>query len=98
MNPLITQRVKQVVKGIEDLKAELAESQRQLDELGKARDELQKKLWAQAKEIAVFRERVEELATLRAQNALLLDKMAGLEQRLARILKHADALEAEFRI
>jgi len=98
MNPLIVQRVKQITKGIEDLKAELVESQRQLEELGKARDDLQKKFWAQAKEIAVFKERVEELGTLREQNAALLEKIAGFEQRLGRILKHADTLETEFRV
>lgn len=98
MNPLIIQRVKQITKGIEDLKAELVESQRQLEELGKARDELQKRFWAQAKEIAVFKERVEELSVLREQNAHLLEKMAGFEKRLTRVLKQTDNLEAEFHV
>ena len=97
MNPLIIQRVKQITKGIEGLKAELAEAQEQIEELEAARNDLQKKCWAQAKEIAVFKERTEELGPLRERNAALLEKIAGIEERLHRILRHAEALEAEFR-
>ena len=97
MNPLIIQRIKQINKGIEDLKAELSEAQRQLEDLAEARNTLQKKCWAQAKETAVFRERIEELGPLKEQNARLLEQVSEFDERLRRILSHTETLEAEFR-
>jgi chromosome segregation ATPase len=96
MNPLIGQRVKQITKGIEGLKAELTEAQQQLEDLAEARNELQKKCWAQAKEIAMFKERLEELGPLKEQNAQVLERLAELEERLRRVLSQTEALEAEF--
>ena len=97
MNSLIAQRIKQITKGIEDLKAELLEAQQQLEGLAEARNELQKKCWAQAKEISVFKERLEELGPLKDQNAQLLERISEFEERLRRILSHTETLEAEFR-
>jgi uncharacterized phage infection (PIP) family protein YhgE len=97
MNPLIAQRIKQIVKGIEDLKDELLETQEQLKTLAESRNELQRKNWAQAKEIAVFKERIEDLTALKTQNDRLVAKTAEFEERLRRILAHAETLESEFR-
>jgi chromosome segregation ATPase len=97
MNPLVAQRIKQITKGIEELKAELLEAQRQIADLSEARNELQRKCWAQAKEIAVFKERVEELAPLKEQNALLLKQITDFEERLKRVLAQTENLEMEFR-
>jgi len=96
MNPLIAQRVKQIIKGIEDLKAELAETQEQVKNLTESRNELQKKNWAEAKEIAVFKERIEEVTELKEQNARLLAKVSEFEERLRRILAYTETLESEF--
>jgi peptidoglycan hydrolase CwlO-like protein len=96
MNPLIAQRVKQIVKGIEDLKAELLETQEQVKNLTESRNELQKKNWAEAKEIAVFKERIEEVTELKEQNARLLAKVSEFEERLRRILAYTETLESEF--
>ncbi len=97
MNPLIAQRIKQITKGIEELKGELLEAQQQIEDLSEARSELQKKCWAQAKEIAVFKERVEELAPLKEQNAQYRKQLAEFEQRLKHVLSQTESLEAEFR-
>jgi peptidoglycan hydrolase CwlO-like protein len=96
MNPLIAQRIKQIIKGIEDLKAELVETQEQVKNLTESRNELQKKNWAEAKEIAVFRERIEEVTELKEQNARLLAKVSEFEERLRRILAYTETLESEF--
>jgi peptidoglycan hydrolase CwlO-like protein len=96
MNPLIAQRIKQIIKGIEDLKAELVETQEQVKNLTESRNELQKKNWAEAKEIAVFRERIEEVTELKEQNARLLAKVSECEERLRRILAYTETLESEF--
>ena len=96
MNPLIAQRIKQIIKGIEDLKAELAETQEQVKNLTESRNELQKKNWAEAKEIAVFKERIEEVTELKEQNARLLAKVSEFEERLRRILAYTETLESEF--
>jgi Mg2+ and Co2+ transporter CorA len=97
MNPLVVQKIKQITKAIEDLKAELMEAQEQLENLTEVRNELQKKNWTQAKEIAVFKERLEELTDLRHENKRLIEHIQEFEQRLQRILEYAEALEAEFR-
>ena len=96
MNPLIAQRIKQIVKGIEDLKTELVETQEQVKNLTESRNELQKKNWALAKEIAVFKERIEEVTELKEQNARLLAKTSEFEERLRRILAYTETLESEF--
>ena len=96
MNPLIAQRIKQIIKGIEDLKAELVETQEQVKNLTESRNELQKKNWAEAKEIAVFKERIEEVTELKEQNARLLAKVSEFEERLRRILAYTETLESEF--
>ena len=96
MNPLIAQRIKQIIKGIEDLKAELVETQEQVKNLTESRNELQKKNWAEAKEIAVFKERIEEVTELKEQNARLLAKTSEFEERLRRILAYTETLESEF--
>ena len=97
MNPLVSQKIKQITKAVEDLKGELIEAQEQLENLTEIRNELQKKNWAQAKEIAVFKERLDELTDLRHENKRLIDRIQEFEQRLQRILEYAEALEAEFR-
>jgi len=96
MNPLIAQRIKQIIKGIDDLKVELVETQEQVKNLTESRNELQKKNWAEAKEIAVFRERIEEVTELKEQNARLLAKVSEFEERLRRILAYTETLESEF--
>ena len=97
MNPLVAQRIKQIVQGIEDLKTELLETQEQMKNLAESKSELQKKNWAQAKEISLFKERVEELAALKTQNERLVAKTAEFEERLRRILAQTETLETEFR-
>jgi methyl-accepting chemotaxis protein len=97
MNPLVSQKIKQITKAVEDLKGELIEAQEQLENLTEIRNELQKKNWAQAKEIAVFKERLDELTDLRHENKRLIERIQEFEQRLQRILEYAEALEAEFR-
>jgi peptidoglycan hydrolase CwlO-like protein len=96
MNPLIAQRIKQITKGIEDLRSELLETQEQVKSLTDSRNELQKKNWALAKEIAVFKERIEDLTELKEQNARLLAKVSEFEERLRRILAYTETLETEF--
>ena len=97
MNPLVSQKIKQITKAVEDLKGELIEAQEQLENLTEIRNELQKKNWGQAKEIAVFKERLDELTDLRHENKRLIERIQEFEQRLQRILEYAEALEAEFR-
>jgi len=97
MNPLVAQRVRQIAKGIEDLKAELVLTREQLESMTEVRDEMQKKSWSQAKEMAVLKERVDELLALREDNERLAKQMEKLEERLRRVLGVVDTLEGEFR-
>ena len=97
MNPLVAQRARQIAKGIEDLKAELALAQDQLESMTEVRDETQKKSWSQAKEMAVLKERVDELLALREDNERLVKQMETLEERLRRVLGVVETLESEFR-
>lgn len=95
MNPLVAQQVKLIVEGIEDLKAELGEVRKQLDEMTRLRNDLQRNNWALGKEIAVYKERLEALAEIKIQNQRLTDQSAEFEERLQRILSCADTLRAD---
>ena len=97
MHPLIKQQIKQVAKGLDDLKAELARTREQLEAVTAAKDELQKKSWAQAKELALHKQELEELAGLRRENKRLAELRGEFEERLRRILDYSEALGAEFR-
>ncbi len=96
MNPHISQKVRQIAEGIEDLKMELLRAQEQMEKLAEARNELQKKFWAQAKELAVYKERLDEVEQMRAENERLVALTKEFGERLHRILEYTERLEAEF--
>ncbi|HNR35828.1 MAG TPA: hypothetical protein PKO36_11655 [Candidatus Hydrogenedentes bacterium] len=97
MNPLLAQQIKQILRDIKDLKTDLHETQRQLKKITAARDEMQTRLWSQSKELAVFKERMDEYATLKLENDRHKAMQEEIEQRLAKILEYTEALTAEIR-
>lgn len=97
MNPLLAQQVKQIIRDIKDLKADLREAQQQLERVTTARDELQQRFWTQAKELALFKERMEEFTALKADNERYKKMQEEIEQRLNRILEYTESLAGEIR-
>jgi len=96
MNPMISTQLKQITGYIEELRDELDRANTQSKTLSKARDELQKKSWAQAKELAVFKEGMDDLAELRKENEELNALNDNFEQRLRRILADLRSLAFEY--
>jgi succinate dehydrogenase/fumarate reductase flavoprotein subunit len=92
MNPLVAQQIKQIAKGIEDLRRELAEAREEIERLTRARDDLQRRSWAQARETALYKAQLEDLAELKRENKRLTDLCQDFQQRLHRILDYAEAL------
>lgn len=97
MNPLLAQQVKQILRDIKDMKADLRETQAQLEKVAAARDDLQTRFWSQAKELAVFKERMDEFVTLKSENERYKAMQQEIEDRLNRILEYTEALAAEIR-
>ncbi|MCX5759563.1 MAG: hypothetical protein NTU83_13885 [Candidatus Hydrogenedentes bacterium] len=97
MNPLLAQQVKQIIRDIEDLKGDLRETREQLEHVTAGRDDLQTRFWTQAKELALFKERMDEFATLKSDNERYKSMQEEIAQRLARILEYTEALTAEIR-
>ncbi len=97
MNPLLAQQVKQIIRDIKDLKSDLREANEQLERITVARDDLQTRFWSQSKELAIFKERMDEFATLKSDNERYKVIQEEIEQRLARILEYTEALTAEIR-
>lgn len=96
MNAMIGSQIKQIEGYVGQLREAIEAANKQIDALSEARDELQKKSWAQAKEIAAYKEGLEEIAHLREENEAL-NKLAGdFEPRLRRILAQIRSLAVEY--
>ena len=96
MNAMVATQLKQIAGLIEQLREELERANKQADTLTEARDDLQKKSWAQAKELSVFKEGIEDLADLRRENEELNEQSSEFEQRLRRILTYVRSLAVEY--
>lgn len=97
MNRMVAQQLKEIAKTIDELKQAAAVERERFSALAKSRNDLQRKLWSQAKEMHVLGEQIETLPEFKRENDQFQKAKADLEERLRNILACTRALSAEFR-
>ena len=97
MNPLVAQQLKQISSHVEELRDTLAKAYEQLDSVTETRDELQKRLWGYAREIALLKGNLEGVADMREENARLHQTIDELTERLRVVQHHVRGLGAHLR-
>lgn len=97
MNRLVSQQIKQLAKNIEKLRDALSSTGEQLDSVTKARDELQRKTWTQARELALLRGGLDDVGRMRDENETLRTAVAEVKMRLRSVQGQVRGLETHLR-
>lgn len=96
MNPLVAQQLKEIARTVEELGESVRVLCGQLQTVSTAREDLQKKVWSQSREVHLLRQQLEEFPELKSQCEQFRSLKSDLEQRLQSVLSYARALGAEY--
>lgn len=96
MKPSVADKFKQINACLDELRERVETADEQLQGVGKSREELQKKVWSQSRELHVLREQLDEFPEVKRINDEYREMNAEFEQRLREILSYTRALAAAF--
>ena len=94
MKPGLADKFKQINACLEELHERVEKADEQLESIGISREDLQKKVWSQSRELHVLREQLDEFPELKRINDRYREMNSELEQRLRDILSYTRALAA----
>jgi len=94
MKPGLADKLKQINACLEELGERVKKGDEQLESVGASKEDLQKKVWSQSRELHILREQLEEFPELKRINDQYSEMNAEFEQRLRDILSYTRALAA----
>jgi archaellum component FlaC len=94
MKPGLADKFKQINACLEEAREHIRKSDEQVESIGASREDLQKKVWSQSRELHILREQLEEFPELKRINDQYREMNSEFEQRLRDILSYTRALAA----
>lgn len=97
MNPFIRSQLSRIDAAIERLEVRI----HRLEEASRHKTEelerVTRQLWSRGQEVKLMHRNAEEYAELQARQQRLLEERAAMRERLIRVMKVIQAIQAEFR-
>ena len=94
MKPELADKFKQINACLEEVRERVKKADEQLESVAVSREDLQKKVWSQSRELHILREQVEEFPELKRINDKYREMNEEFEQRLRDVLSYTRALAA----
>jgi archaellum component FlaC len=87
-------KLKQINACLDELGERMSKADEQVESIGVSREDLQKKVWSQSRELHILREQLDEFPELKRINDQYREMNGEFEQRLRDILSYTRALAA----